>query len=78
MFCRDEHFQGTMRHIFAEILIHMFRHFDQASDKLSELADLVETFYGFNTKIVKRLPAAYVDCNVDCMKLIHYGKLIFS
>lgn len=79
MFGRDEHFQGSMRHVFAEILIHVFRKFDQTQDgKLSDVSDLLETFFGFNTKIVKRLPAAYVDCNVDCIKLINYGKSLKS
>lgn len=77
MFFRDEHFQGTMRHVFAEILIHVFRQLDRTQDgKLSDVSDLLETFFGFNTKIVKGLPAAYLDCNVDCIKLINYGKCV--
>lgn len=74
MFCRDEHFQSLMRNLFVEVIMNVLRMLDQTPDnKLSEQADILETFYACNTKLLKRLPVVYAELSVNCAKLIHYA-----
>lgn len=79
MFCRDEHFQVHMRNLFVQVVQQVLQLFDETNDyNLSEHAELIETFYAFNTKIVKRLQVVYAEPNVDCVKLIHYGTTLLA
>lgn len=34
----------------------------------------MESFYALNTKIVKKIPSAYTQDNMDFMKLMGYGE----
>lgn len=43
-------------------------------NKYSDISDLIETFYSFNAKIVKKIPLAYMENNVDFGKLVHFGE----
>lgn len=42
--------------------------------KLSDVADLIETFYMFNTRITKKMPVCYGEVQADCTRLVEYGK----
>lgn len=43
-------------------------------NKYSEIADILESFYAFNAKIVKKIPLALnTNENIDFVKLIDYG-----
>lgn len=44
-----------------------------ANDKFSDISDLIESFYSFNAKIVKKAPVVYMDNEIDFNKLIFYA-----
>ena len=44
-------------------------------NKFSDISDLLESFYALNTKIVKKIPAAYSNENMDFVKLMDYGRI---
>lgn len=46
--------------------------------EISNIADVVETFYSFNAQIAKKLPQAFADANVDCVKLLHFGEFFLQ
>lgn len=75
MFYKDEHFQSTMQQLLLEVTLYNFQLFEQTPEnQFSDIADLIEAFYGFNAQIVKKIASAYTDVNIDCNKLVLYGK----
>lgn len=65
-----------MQQLFIEVISYNFRLFETIPDtQFSNVADVMESFYTFNTHIVKKLPQVYGDTNIDCEKLLHFGKL---
>lgn len=75
MFYKDEHFQSTMQQLLLEVTLYNFQLFEQTPEnQFSDIADLIEAFYGFNAQIVKKISSAYTDVNIDCNKLVLYGK----
>lgn len=78
MFYKDEHFQSTMQQLLLEVTLYNFQLFEQTPEnQFSDIADLIEAFYGFNAQIVKKISSAYTDVNIDCNKLVLYGKFFF-
>lgn len=64
-----------MRQLFVEVIMYNLQLFEQTADTdFSHIADVMESFYGFNSLIAKKIPQAFSDTNIDCIKLIHYGK----
>lgn len=63
-----------MRQLLIEVIvynIHLFEHTSNANFSL--ISDVIESFYTFNSQITKKLPQAFSDDSVDCVKLIHFG-----
>lgn len=64
-----------MRQLFVEVVVYNFQLFEQTPDAdLSNISDVLESFYVFNSLVAKKIPQAFADANVDCIKLIHFGK----
>lgn len=64
-----------MRQLLVEVILYNFHLFEHTSDAdFSTISDVVESFYGFNAQIAKKLPQSFADDNIDCPKIIHYGK----
>lgn len=64
-----------MRQLLVEVILYNFHLFEHTADSdFSTIADVVESFYGFSAQIAKKLPQAFADDNIDCMKLIHFGE----
>lgn len=45
-------------------------------DQLSNISDLLEVFYSFSAHIVKKLPEAFSNPNIDCIKVLAFGRFI--
>ncbi|XP_070509852.1 importin-13 isoform X2 [Chironomus tepperi] len=74
MFYGDEAYKEPMRQLLFQIIFYNFRTFDQIPpNKFSDISDLLESFYALNTKIVKKIPAAYSNENMDFVKLMDYA-----
>lgn len=56
--------------------IHLQQYDEQ--QKLSDVADLIETFFLFNTRITKKMSKCYGETQADCTRLIEYGELSHS
>lgn len=64
-----------MRQLLIEVIAYNFQLFEQTPDAdLSKICDVLESFYVFNTQVAKKIPQAFADVNIDCVKLIHFGK----
>lgn len=64
-----------MRQLLIEVIMYNFHLFEHTPDsEFSTISDVVESFYTFNAQITKKLPQAFADDSVDCVKLIHFGK----
>lgn len=78
LFYKDEQCQSIMRQLFVEVIVYNFQLFEQTADAdLSNIADVLESFYIFNSLVAKKIPQAFADVNIDCMKLIHFGEQKF-
>ncbi|GAB0088696.1 Importin-13 [Sergentomyia squamirostris] len=74
MFYNDGDLHSKMHQLLVEIIMYNIRHFEQIPEtNFSDAADLLESFYGLNSQIVRKLPAAYSRGDVDCVKLIHFA-----
>lgn len=63
-----------MRQLLIEVIMYSFQLFEATPDgELSHIADVLESFYGFNSLIAKKIPQAFSDTNIDCVNLIHFG-----
>lgn len=75
LFYKEEQCQQIMRQLLFEVTLYHFHLFEHTADaEFSKIADVVESFYTFNSQIAKKLPQAYSDENSDCKKLIRFGK----
>lgn len=74
MYYKDDECQAIMRQLFIEVIVYNFQLFEQTADAdLSNIADVLESFYVFNSHVAKKIPQAYTDGNIDCIKLIRFG-----
>lgn len=74
MFYGDENYKEAMKQLLLQIVVYNFQTFEQTPpNKLSDVSDLLESFYALNTKIVKKIPSAYTVENVDFMKMMDYA-----
>ena len=78
MFFNDEGYKEPMKQLLLQIIVYNFNVFERTpSNKFSDISDLLESFYSLNTKIVKKIPTAYTNENMDFLKLIDYGEKIY-
>uniref|UniRef100_A0A182NUZ9 Importin-13 n=1 Tax=Anopheles dirus TaxID=7168 RepID=A0A182NUZ9_9DIPT len=73
MFYKDQDSRQLMVQLFTAIMDYNFNQMQLNIGKLSRIADLIETFYAFNTRISKKIPICYSEVQVDCMKLVDYA-----
>ncbi|XP_053693724.1 importin-13 [Sabethes cyaneus] len=75
IFYNDPESRESMKQLFSAILEYNFGQMQQYDEhqKLSDVADLIETFYSFNTRIVKKMAICYTAVQADCIKLIEYA-----
>lgn len=74
MFFNDEGYKEPMKQLLFQIIVYNFNVFEHTPpNKFSDVSDLLESFYSLNTKIVKKIPTAYTNENMDFLKLIDYG-----
>lgn len=75
IFYKDSQSKGSMRQLFTAILEYNFGQMQQYDEqqKLSDVADLIETFYLFNTRITKKMPVCYAEVQADCTRLVEYA-----
>lgn len=75
MFFNDEGYKEPMKQLLLQIIVYNFNVFERTPpNKFSDVSDLLESFYALNTKIVKKIPTAYTNENMDFLKLIDYGE----
>ncbi|XP_058447120.1 importin-13 [Malaya genurostris] len=75
IFYNDVESRESMKQLFSAILEYNFGQMQQYDEhqKLSDVADLIETFYLFNTRIIKKMAVCYSAVQADCIKLIEYA-----
>ncbi|CRL02034.1 CLUMA_CG015289, isoform A [Clunio marinus] len=74
MFFGDEVYKEPMKQLLLQIIIYNFNVFEQTPpNKFSDISDLMESFYALNSRIVKKIPAAYTQENMDFIKLMEYA-----
>ncbi|XP_055641378.1 importin-13 [Toxorhynchites rutilus septentrionalis] len=76
IFYNDLESRESMKQMFSAILEYNFDQMKQYDDqqKLSDVADLIEAFFMFNTKITKKIPLCYVpQGQAECTKLVEYA-----
>lgn len=77
MFFNDDGYREPMKQLLLQIIAYNFNVFEQTPpNKFSDISDLLESFYALNTKIVKKIPTAYTNENMDFLKLVDFGKKI--
>lgn len=63
-----------MQQLLIQVIVYNLQLMEQTPDgKLSDNADVIESFYVFNSQIAKKLPRAFADTNIDSYKLITFG-----
>uniref|UniRef100_A0A8D8AVK6 Importin-13 n=1 Tax=Culex pipiens TaxID=7175 RepID=A0A8D8AVK6_CULPI len=75
IFYNDPQSRDSMKQLFNAILEYNFGQMQQYDEqqKLSDVADLIETFYMFNTRITKKMPVCYGEVQADCTRLVEYA-----
>ncbi|XP_050081937.1 importin-13 [Anopheles aquasalis] len=73
MFYNDQECRPLIVQLFTAIMDYNFSQMQANLDKLSRIADLIETFYAFNTRISKKIPICYSEVQIDCMQLVDYA-----
>lgn len=77
-FYRDLPYKQTMQELLFGMTEAIFKLFERTPEEhFSKVADLLESYYMLNSQIVKKIPIAYTETNIDCRKLIGYGKKEF-
>lgn len=71
---RETDYKHTMQELLYGITQSTFKQFDQTpEDRYSDVTELFESFYAMNAHVVKKLPMAYAETNIDCAKLLAYA-----
>lgn len=75
IFYNDPESKECMKQLFSAIMEYNFGQMKQYDDqqKLSDVADLIETFFLFNTRITKKMSKCYGETQADCPRLIEYA-----
>lgn len=75
IFYNDPESKESMKQLFSAIMEYNFGQMKQYDDqqKLSDVADLIETFFLFNTRITKKMSKCYGETQADCPRLIEYA-----
>lgn len=74
LFYKDEQCQPIMQQLLIQVVVHNLQLMEQTQEgKMSDIADVVEAFYVFNSQITKKLPQALADTSIDSFKLITFG-----
>ncbi|XP_065073711.1 importin-13 [Ochlerotatus camptorhynchus] len=75
IFYNDPESKGSMKQLFTAIMEYNFGQMQQYDEqqKLSDVADLIETFFLFNTRITKKMSKCYGETQADCTRLIEYA-----
>lgn len=64
-----------MRQLLIQVILYNFQLIEQTPDAdRSNISDVLESFLNFNALIAKKVPNAFDDPEVDCFKLVNYGK----
>lgn len=64
-----------MKLLHAEVNAHTLRVFDATPEvNWSDISDLVESFYSFNALLMKKIPEAYTNPDLDNVRVLNYGK----
>lgn len=64
-----------MRQLLIEVMNYNFQLIEQTPQAdLSGISDALESFYNFNALIAKKTPQVFNDSEIDCDKLLRYGK----
>lgn len=65
-----------MRQLLIQVILYNFQLIEQTpvADR-SNISDVLESFLNFNALIAKKVPSAFDDPEIDCDKLISYGKI---
>lgn len=64
-----------MRQLLIQVILYNFQLIEQtpAADR-SGVSDVIESFLNFCALIAKKVPSAFDDNDIDCDKLVSYGK----
>lgn len=64
-----------MRQLLIQVILYNFQLIEQTSPvDRSNISDVLESFFNFCALIAKKVPNAFDDAEIDCNKLISYGK----
>lgn len=68
-----------MRQLLIQVILYNFQLIEQTppADR-SNISDVLESFLNFCALIAKKVPSAFDDPEIDCDKLVSYGKLFLS
>lgn len=74
LFYKDEQCQPLMEQLLTGVMRYNLHLMEQTPEgKLSDIADVVETFFIFNSIIAKKIPQAFASADIDTHNLISYG-----
>lgn len=64
-----------MRQLLVQVILFNLQLLEQTPVfERSAISDVLESFMNFNALVAKKVPEAYNDNEIDCDKLINYGK----
>lgn len=64
-----------MRQLLVQVVLYNFQLIEQTPvPELSTSSDVLESFFNFNALVAKKIPQAFVEPEIDCEKLLAYGK----
>lgn len=65
-----------MRQLLIQVILYNFQLIEQTpAAQRSDISDVLESFFNFCALLAKKTPTALDDSEVDCDKLVGYGKL---
>lgn len=71
---REKKSTSTMQQLHVEVNSYTLRLLEATPPaNMSDVTDLVESFYSFNGQVVKKIPEAYQNPGIDSTKLLTYG-----
>jgi hypothetical protein len=76
MFGNDADLKENTQKLYAEMLKYLIKFFEQTPiERLPDISDVLESFYGSNVKILKRIQSIYSDTDANCSALVYFALL---
>lgn len=75
IYYKNQQCQAIMRQLLVQVVLYNFQLIEQTPiQELSNIVDVLESFFNFTAMIAKKIPQGLAEQEIDNEKLMAYGK----